>query len=232
VLTRAAGVPLPADGVLDAVRRLHGELEEVRALLSGPDATVRVVMTPEAVVLAEARRSWTTLSLFGYRVDGVVANRVFPPADGGDWHAGWVRAQQAVLADVDSSFAGLPVWRSAYRSREPIGVDELRALAAELYAGTDPLALPTGAGPFEVERTDDGAVLRLALPGAARADVDLVRTGDELVVGVGSYRRVLTLPAALARLEVAGAGVDGAADGAALRVRFREPAAAAGRREA
>ena len=39
---------------------------------------MRLVLTPEQVVLAEARRSYTTLSLFGYRVDGVVANRVFP----------------------------------------------------------------------------------------------------------------------------------------------------------
>ena len=76
--TRAAGVPMPEDSVFDAVERLHAELDEVRALLTGPDASVRLVLTPETVVLAEARRSLTTLSLFGYRVDGVVANRVFP----------------------------------------------------------------------------------------------------------------------------------------------------------
>src|SRR5207342_553272 len=64
VLTRAAGVPMPGGSVLD----------EVRNLLSGPEASVRIVLTPEAVVLAEARRAYTTLSLFGYRVDGVVAN--------------------------------------------------------------------------------------------------------------------------------------------------------------
>ena len=78
VLSRAAGVPMPEDTVFDAVERLHGELEEVRSLLSGPEAGVRLVLTPEQVVLAEARRSLTTLSLYGYRVDGVVANRVFP----------------------------------------------------------------------------------------------------------------------------------------------------------
>ena len=73
-------------------------------------------MTPETVVLAEARRSYTSLSLFGYRVDGVVANRIFPADDADDWRAGWVMAQDAVLAEVDQSFAGLPIWRSEYRS--------------------------------------------------------------------------------------------------------------------
>ena len=87
VLARAAGVPMPEDDVFDAVERLHAELDEVRALLTGPEASVRLVLTPEEVVLAEARRSLTTLSLFGYRVDGVVANRVFP-AEGADAVAG------------------------------------------------------------------------------------------------------------------------------------------------
>lgn len=219
VLTRAAGVPMPGDDVFDAVERLHAELDEVRALLSGPEASVRLVLTPEAVVLAEARRSWTHLSLYGYRVDGVVANRVFP--GGGDpWRAGWVEAQDAVLTQVAQSFAGLPVWRSEYRSAEPVGVDALRTLAADVYAGSDPLATPRGAGPFRVERTTDGALLRLALPLVTRAEVDLARNGDELVLTVGSYRRLLTLPAGLARLDVAGARV---VDGE-LRVRFAEPA--------
>ena len=37
VLTRAAGVPMPADSVFDAIVRLHAELDEVRALLTGPE---------------------------------------------------------------------------------------------------------------------------------------------------------------------------------------------------
>ena len=57
-------------------------------------------------------------------------------------------------------------------------------------------------------RSSRGAVLRLALPNVTRAEVDLARHGDELVVTVGSYRRLLTLPAGLARHRVAGARVD------------------------
>ncbi len=98
VLSRAAGVPMPGDDVFDAIERLHAELDEVHDLLTGPGASVRLVLTPEAVVLAEARRSYTSLSLFGYRVDGVVANRIFPSAGADDWRAGWVASQDAVLA--------------------------------------------------------------------------------------------------------------------------------------
>jgi len=219
VLNRAAGVPMPGDTVFDAITRLHSELDEVHDLLSGPDASVRLVLTPENVVLAEARRAYTSLSLFGYRVDGVVANRVFPSGDGDAWRAGWVDSQQRVLKEVDQSFAGLPVWQSEYQPGEPVGVPSLTELATRLYGDDDPLARPEGDGPFRITRDEAGAaVLHLALPFVTRAEVDLARNGDELVVTVGSSRRLLTLPAGLARLRVAGARVDGGE----LQVRFRE----------
>jgi arsenite-transporting ATPase len=217
VLTRAAGVPMPEDSVFEAVERLHRDLEQVQQILSEKGSTVRLVLTPESVVVAEARRSLTTLSLYGYRVDGVIANRVFPEGEGDAWREGWVTSQAAVLAEVRQSFADLPIWRSDYRPGEPVGTDALAALAEAAYAGDDPLAASPGEGPMTITRTGTGAVLRIALPFAQKQDVDLARHGDELVVTVGSYRRLLALPAALRRHTVAAARVE---DGA-LQVRFR-----------
>lgn len=223
VLTRAAGVPMPAETVFDALERLHRELDEVRALLAGPQASVRLVLTPERVVLAEARRSYTMLSLFGYRVDGVVANRIFPTGGADAWRAGWAEAQAEVLAEVEQSFTGLSLWRSVYRPAEPVGPEALAALAAEVYGDDDPLAAPGGDGPYRVEMgtTSDGpatATVTLTLPLVERRDVALARNGDELVVTVGSYRRLLTLPAGLARHRIAGARVEQGR----LQVRFEE----------
>jgi len=220
VLTKAAGVPMPGDSVFDAVERLHAELDEVREMLSGPHASVRLVLTPERVVLAEARRSFTTLSLFGYRVDGVVANRVFPAAEGDPWRSGWVEAQASVLVDVQHSFHGLPIWLSTYRAQEPVGADALRTMAEDVYAGDDALATPTGPGPLRVTRRGTTALLRLTLPFVTNGEVELARHGDDLVVTVGSYRRLLSLPASLARHRVIGARVDQGE----LQVRFEEKA--------
>jgi len=217
VLSRAAGVPMPRDDVFDAVERLHRELEEVHELLTGETASVRLVLTPESVVVAEARRSLTTLSLFGYRVDGVVANRVFPREGGDAWRLQWAAAQAEVLAEVEQSFTGLPIWRSGYQPAEPVGVEALGAFAATAYGAHDPLAAPTSESPMTITRTRTGALLRIALPFVAESDVGLARQGDELVVTVGSYRRLIALPAALARLSVSGARIH---DGA-LRIRFR-----------
>jgi arsenite-transporting ATPase len=209
VLTRAAGVPMPHDSVFDALENLHAELGRVRELLVGPQASVRLVLTPESVVLAEARRSMTSLSLFGYRVDGVVANRIFPDEGADEWRRRWVGAQQAILDEVRSSFAPTPIWRSTYRDREPVGVAELSDFAEALYGADDPLAGADQANPVEIIRKGPETQLRLALPFAQRGQVDLARHGDELVVTVNSYRRLMALPVGLREAQVVGAGLDG-----------------------
>jgi len=211
VLGRVAGVPMPQDQILDAFERFHAELTGVRAVLTDPATSVRLVLTPESVVVAEARRTLTSLSLYGYRVDAVLANRIFP-ADGADaWRRGWVAAQAAQLEEIEQSFAPLPVYRSPYRAAEPVGVEELAAFAAAAYGwGTrvpvDPFAvLGAEHDPVSVEQDGDGYVLSLALPLADRREMDLVRKGDELVLTVGSHRRILSLPGVLRRCTVAGA---------------------------
>jgi arsenite-transporting ATPase len=222
VLARVAGVPMPHDGVFDAIETLHADLSEVRKILSGPDSSVRLVLTPESLVVAEARRSLTTLCLYGYRVDGVVANRIFPASGADAWRSHWVASQTRTLAELQESFAPLPIWRAAYQTREPVGAGALVGFAAEIYSGADPFSGPDGDPPLTMRRDDDGMTLQLSLPFVARSDVDLARHGDEMVVTVGSYRRVLALPTALRNADVLGAGV---CDGQ-LKVRFC-PAASA-----
>lgn len=213
LIRRVAQVSVPEDRVVGAGERLHRGLLEVRELLTGPDATVRLVLTPEAVVLAEARRTLTSLSLYGYRVDAVIANRVFPAGGADPWRRRWVRAQAGHLAEIEQSFAPLPLHTVPYLDAEPVGPDALAAVAGAMYGEADPFAPPVAAPPLRV--TPDGELL-LALPLAERGEVNLARKGDELIVDVGSWRRVLALPAALARRSVR----DAVLREGFLRVRF------------
>lgn len=216
---RAARMPAPDPTIFEAVSRLQAELADVRALLTAPgSASVRLVATPEAVVVAETRRLLTALSLHGYRVDGVVANRVFP-SGGEGWVASWAAAQQAVLAELSGELAGLPVHRAGYAPAEPVGLAALAALGAEIYPD-DAVGPVPAATTLTVERTVDGFALELALPYAVRGQLTLARSGDDLVVGVASERRVLTLPSALRRCTVEGARLVGEGAGARLVVRF------------
>src|ERR1700712_3051618 len=61
VLHRGPTVPMPTDVVFDAVEKLHAELAAVRAVLADAEQTaVRLVLTPEDVGVAHARRNKTT----------------------------------------------------------------------------------------------------------------------------------------------------------------------------
>lgn len=216
VLTKVAGVPMPADRVFEAVERLHAELAAVREVLTDAGTSVRLVLTPEAVVVAEARRTLTSLSLYGYRTDAVIANRIFPAGGGDAWRDGWVATQQAMLAEVEASFAPLPVLRAPYRGCEPVGVEELSAFAAEVYRsgdatgpGADPCGVLADREPMSIREAGGRYVMSLALPLAERSDLDLRRKGDELVLTVAGHRRALALPSALRNCQVAGAKLTG-----------------------
>jgi arsenite/tail-anchored protein-transporting ATPase len=91
-------------------------------------------------------------------------------------------------------------------------------LGRALYGGADPLDVPRSGEPLRITRSSDGALLRLRLPFVGHGDVELARDGDDLVVTVASYRRLLTLPAGLARRRVAGARVEAGE----LQVRFAD----------
>jgi len=205
LLSRVSGPAVPRDDLFDAVERLHRELLQVRAVLTAPSTSVRVVLTPEAVVVAEARRTLTSLALYGYRVDALVANRVFPTGSDEPFLAGWAASQAEQLAAVRADAGGLPVLVSPYRPGEPVGLAALTALGQELYGTDDPAADADGDALVAVARTADGFELSLALPLARRDELQLSRSGDELVVTVAGHRRVLALPSALRRCLVTGA---------------------------
>ena len=217
LLHRVSGPVVPQDAVFDAVERLHSQLLDVRALLTASSTSVRLVLTPEEVVVAEARRTLTSLALYGYRVDSLLANRVFPTDATDPWLAGWVTAQAAQLETVRRDAPSLPLRVMPYLAAEPVGLPALTDLGEQLYGDDDPAADAVADDELmSVERTIDGFALSFALPFARTDDLSLARTGDELVLTVSGHRRVLALPSALRRCAVVGATL--AED--RLRVRF------------
>jgi arsenite-transporting ATPase len=176
------------------------------------------VLAPQPAALEAAARGRTALALHGVRVDAVVVPRL-TPADGDDpWRAARAGAEAAVLADAAELLAPLPLLRAAERPAGPVTPDELAELAAQIDAGGPPAAAPavSHAAPA-VEREGDAYVLVLSLPGVRRAEVDVARRGDDLLVEVAGERRALRLPSGLRRCVVTAAAVR--AD--ALRVTFR-----------
>ncbi|MQA62006.1 MAG: AAA family ATPase [Actinophytocola sp.] len=201
--------------VASSVAQLGAHLQALRELLTDHETTtVRLVLTPERMVVAETRRTLTALALRGIRVDGLVANRLMPAA--GFWRGGaasWLRARRAqqdeVLAEV--AMAGLPEMRTVeHRAVEPVGLAALAEISKELYGGGDPLAGDAeGAAPLlRISESGGRYQLRVALPLALDARLDLARVDDDLAVTIDGFRRLVALPRLLRSCVVTGAESD------------------------
>jgi len=206
VLSRVMSMPLPGDDVFEAGEGFYGRIEGVRRLLGDPEITsARLVMNLEKMVVAEARRTYTYLGLFGYAVDAAIINRIIPDAVTDPYFKRWREVQEEHLATVDEAFSDLGRLRLRLFDEEMVGVEKLRIVGEELYGNTDPTDRLAEATPFRVFDDGDEVVLELSLPLAERGEVDVVRRHDEIVVTVGPYRRSLILPDSLKRREVVGA---------------------------
>lgn len=206
LLSRLVTVPIAGDDVFHAVRRFYDRLDGVRELLTDGEITsARLVVNAERLVVAEARRTFTYLSLFGYHVDAVIVNRLLSEAITDPWFESWKSTQREHVESIRDAFAPVPLLRAELAGHEVVGVERLSHLAAEVYGSADPAARLSHTEPFRVRAVGDALVLSMQLPFVDRGDIELGRSNGELLVAVGSHRRAVVLPESLARRAVSGA---------------------------
>lgn len=213
LLAAVAGVPMPADWLFEARSAASAALAEARAAIEGPEVTVRLAVDASAHRIDELGRIQAGLALHGLPLDSIVAAGAWPEEarlSPDPWLARQAEQQRRRLDAIGTS-TGLPVLVSRLPEAAPAQI------AAELYGNGEPPVPPAPAPRLEDRLAQDGLLVwHLPLTGADRAELELVRRGDELVVGIGPYRRILPLPSALRRCTVSGARL---ADGV-LAVRF------------
>ena len=201
-------VSLPGEEVLDDVDGLVRNLIAMNEILRDHSrASVRLVMTPDRMVIDEARRTFTYLNLYGYLTDAVVCNRVFP-AEVGPYFGAWRERQEATVATVRDAFAPVPVLRAPFFGEEVVGGAMLDELGDALFAGGDAAAVLHDKVTEQLVLGTDGATLRLDLPFARKGDVALKKLGRELVVRVDGAKRTLLLPPKLEDYPATGARLD------------------------
>jgi arsenite/tail-anchored protein-transporting ATPase len=214
---------LPTTEILDAVQALSERVKTLRAVLSDPDtSSYRPVVNPERMVIKEALRAETYLSLFGYPIDSVMCNRVIQAGDYQDtFMQELYRNQEKLRKQIHQTFAPLPIWEAPYYSREILGVERLGELARTIFGEQDPTLVFHKGAVQEVTREGDAYVLRLPLPHVEMNKVLMTKRGDEMTIEIGNFKRELTLPAILVNQEATVARLVNKA----LEIRFVAPAA-------
>jgi len=203
IVSKMTTLPIAGDKVFAAIERLHRNLDDVKTILTDERmSSVRLVVNPEKMVIAEARRTYTYLGLFGYRVDAVVVNRIIPSEVNDPYFGKWKDIQAEHLATVHESFEPVPILEARLFDREMVGVPLLVDMGQEVYGERDATAVLYHDDPIRVRKRGTGYVLSMRLPFVSRDDMDIHRRGEELFVRVGSYKRDLILPQTLKRMVV------------------------------
>ncbi|MFD9501551.1 ArsA family ATPase [Streptomyces sp. NPDC060035] len=220
MLAQLAGVPMPAQWLYEAAARKDAELAAVEALIEDSATTVRLVAEPGPAAEDTLSAARTGLALHGLRVDTLVANRILPRHSADPWFAALAAQQEKSLDLWHQAWApGTPLTEVAHLGRDPQGLDDLALLGAAF--APDDRTPGRAEDPWWTEDTrgeggDGVLVWCLPLPGAVKEELRLVRRGDELLLTVGAFHRIVRLESALRRCTVSGAALT---DGI-LRVRF------------
>src|SRR5713101_7110336 len=165
LLKKLTSMPIADDRIFAAVERLHRNLDGVRQLLTNDRmSSVRLVVNLEKMVIAEARRTYTYLSLFGYRVDAVVVNRIIPAAVEDPYFGKWKDIQAEHLQTVKESFEPIPILEAKLFDREMVGIELLAEMGQEVYGDHEPMEMLYQDEPMRVRKRGGSYVLSLRLP--------------------------------------------------------------------
>lgn len=219
------GTELPEQDELDSIQGLFDTLDRVKHILSDPTmSTMRLVMTPEKMVIKETQRTFTYLNLYGYSTDAIVCNRVIPDAVTDPYFAAWKDRQKDNLELIGEAFGQLHLLQSPLFDHDINGMDDLRRLADALYGDANPthhFSNATASHLIEAEEGTDNYWLTIPLPFADKQDMDVYRGADELTIRVGPYRRNIVLPHTLWKYDIGAARFEGAS----LQIKFLKPEA-------
>ncbi|MEU9008321.1 ArsA-related P-loop ATPase [Streptomyces sp. NPDC048479] len=244
MLAQLAGVPMPAQWLYETAGRWDTELAAVQTVIESCNTTLRVVAEPGPTAADALHTARAGLALHGLRLDTLVPNRILPLDSADTWLATLSAQQGKYLRQwYEEWVPEASLWEVRHLGRDPRGLDDLTLLDTQSSCTTFEEA-GTGGGllqgdgltaeldwdseqryddPWRVEypgtpddQDDPRYVWSLRVPGAVKEDVSLVRRGDELLVTVGPFRRIVPLHSVLRRCTVSGAGL---AD-EVLKVRF------------
>ncbi len=203
-------LPVPDDQVFETIKGLILQLDRMHKLLTDQKkSSVRLVLNPEKMVIKEAQRTYTYLNLYGYSTDLVISNRIIPTSVGDQYFNAWKGSQARYGHLVEDAFAPLPIFKVPLMDDEVVGAAMLRKMATAIYGDQDPTQIFYAGQSEVIAKRDDAYTLELRLPFISKDDVNMTRSGDELAISIGNFRRNIILPRVLAGRDVQKAKFDG-----------------------
>ena len=210
LISRATTVPKPRDAVFAELDVLSKRLTGLQKILCDRMRTsLRIVMTPESIVISEAERCYAWLSAFDFGVDAVYVNKIYPEEAMKGSFAGWASMQEKSLGRVRESFAGQAVFLLTLQDRELRGIQALSDVAQQLYnigEGLDPVTVFCNLQSYQIERNlEDGSwIMTVRLPHMTADDFSVTKEDSDLILHVRNETRRFRLTDQCSRRQIAG----------------------------
>lgn len=214
-----SALALPGQAVSKAVSTLFDGVAQVQKRLMDPAQTsIRIVLTPEKMVLKEALRSFSYFALFGYNVDTVFINRMVTRPDESAFLKSLFTIQQQYVEQAQSSFEPVPIKKLPLFGGEIVGLEDLQAVSQRAFPNEEDATQIYFQDQLQEVIKEDGVyILKRRFPSFERQKFDLRKKGDELILTIANVRRSIVLPQTLAMMEPFGADFQSGE----LLIRFR-----------
>lgn len=209
LVEKTTKIPMPKETLFDEAEVLCSKIEQLQDLMSDKEiVSLRIVTTPEKIVVKEAKRNFAYLHMYDYNVDAIIVNKVYPKSSLAGYFNQWIENQQKSLEDIRQSFFGIPVFEMEFLKHELRTVERLKKAADMVYRDTDPGEVLAVQNIFVLEKVQDRYWLKIAIPFVDKQELELEQKGEELELTIKNERRNLLLPPKLREYEVAGAKYD------------------------
>jgi arsenite-transporting ATPase len=163
IVRTMTGIPL--DKGMAELDILFQKLENIQAIMQNPDiCSIRIVMNPEKMVIKEAKRAYAYLQLYGYNVDSVIINRIFPASASKGLFKEYVQKQSEYIDEIEQAFSTLPVFRLMHQGKEVFGMEALEKIGTEIYQDKNPQDIYYKDQPFTFKEAGKGYELGIKLP--------------------------------------------------------------------
>ena len=207
LISRKTTVPKPRDMVFAEFDSLVKRLNALQKILRDRSVTsMRIVTTPERIVLEEARRSFTWINEYDFGVDAVCINKIYPEEAMKGYFEGWQQMQRESLQLAAESFPGRRQFSLLLQDAEIRGIPALEKAGNELYEGDDPAQIYCREEAFRMEYDLKTGIrsLIISLPYADAEEIRTEKEGDDLILFVRNEVRRLRLPDILCRRDLDG----------------------------
>ncbi len=198
VMQRFVAMPLPSDEMFGYVKDLLLDLESMKKILGDrTTSSVRIVLNLEKMVVKEAQRAFTYLSLYDYLTDCVIVNRRLPEEASDPYFAAWRRSQARYSDIVEEAFSPVPILETRLFDHEIVGLKNLSEMGHSLYGDRDPSAIFYKHISQRLKKRGETFELELELPFVSQKEIELNHEEGELFITIGPYKREISLPRAL-----------------------------------